>query len=60
MGPAPHRLRLCGRANVCGGDPSVGERASVPTHVTATEYDGGLGGGLTLSDLSRYRCNCNN
>ena len=24
MGPAPHRLRLGGRADVCGGDPCGG------------------------------------
>ena len=59
MGPAPHRLRLCGRVDVCGGDPRVGERASVPANVTAPERDGVLGSGLTLSELSCYRCYCN-
>ena len=59
MGPAPHRLRLCGRADVCGGYPCVGERASVPTHVTAPECDGGFGSGRTLSELSCYQCYCN-
>ena len=62
MGPAPYRLRLCGSADVCGGDPCVcvgGEWAFVPANVTASECDGGWRTGLTLSELSRYWCYCN-